>query len=118
MLGIKYQIRIEFRYTVPSSYIDSDTGETIEDKECKRHTISSELIDDLDEAVKRVNDLIANNRWIEQFPGYKGSGISKKFRLERVMLKNNTEIYFEVKTINLMSMAGMEQELLKFKEQE
>lgn len=112
MLDNKYQIVIEFRYTEKTTYVED--GEVMEGSNYKNHKIKSELMDTPEYAITKANELIAVNKWIEQFPGYVGCRLSNKYRLQMFRLKNGTQIFIQIETVKLRTFGGMDKELRKF----
>lgn len=105
---MKYYIEIELRY---DTYTIDEDGD-IESSRYHNPKKTSELFDSEKEAIDFGNSLIKQNLWVEQYPGYVGERLNRKFGSPLVMfgLKNNSKIFIAVRKVE----ESAEQELNDF----
>lgn len=107
----KYYLQIEIRYSIP---IDKSLDEDIYQRTYFNKFIHSNLFDTEKECIDYGNKLISNNRWMEQYPGYKGLEMSQKFKLVAPSLKNGAQIFIKLEKLEIYNFEDMNLELQKF----
>ena len=109
----KYFLQIEIRYSIPEN---EDLPEDAYQQIYFKKYIHSNLFDTEKDCIKYGNEIIQENRWIEQFPGYKGLKLGRRFGdpLVGCRLKNGAQIFIQVKSILIHSFTKANTELQKF----
>lgn len=107
----KYYLQIEIRYSIPR---DESLSEDIYQQTCFNKFIHSDLFDTEKECIDYGNSLISKNRWIEQYPGYKGLKMDQRFKLIAPSLKNGAKIFIKPEKLEIYNFEDMNLELQKF----
>lgn len=107
----KYYLKIEIRYSF-KEYFDTEDYET---KHISK-TINSGLFNTEKECIDYGNEIIKENLWIEQYPGYIGNRLDRKFGRPFIAphLKNGAHIFISVESLNIVDFEGINTELRKF----
>lgn len=107
----KYFLQIEIRWT---EQIERD-GELITSSKSKN--IHSETFDNINECIVYGNKIIDKNKWVEQYPGYVGQRLNIRFGSPLCMfsLKNRSDIFISVCTLNIYDFGDTCHELQQFK---
>ena len=110
-MTIKYYIQIEIRYSIPR---DNNLDENEYQQTGFKKFIHSELFDTLEECISYGNKIIRDNCWVEQYPGYQGLHLSKRFPLVAPSLKNGAQIYMKPEKLEIHDFDELNSELQKF----
>lgn len=84
---MKYYVSVEIRHV----FKDAD-GEINH----KTITKTSVLFDNKSEAITFGNDIIVQNKWIVQYPGYEGQFLNEYSNLVMFVLKNHAQVFIKV----------------------
>jgi len=108
----KYYLQIEIRYTIPK---DNAEGNEYQQLHFTKK-IHSDLFNTEIECVIYGNKIIEANRWMEQYPGYKGLLLKRNYGYPLVApsLKNGAQIFISVLTLNVNDYDTINEELQKF----
>ena len=112
VLKKKYYLQIEIRYSV-SEELDEDVYE----RNYFTKFIHSPLFDNEEACIEHGNEVVSQNRWIEQYPGYKDLKLKRIYGLPLLAprLKNGAQIFISVQTLNIsISLNDINEELQKF----
>jgi len=112
-MELKYYLKIEIRYSIPE---DENLPEDTHQQIYFNKFINSDLFNTEEECINYGNNLIIDNRWIEQYPGYKGLELKRKlgYPLVAPSLKNGAKIFISVRSLKIFNYIDMNLELQKF----
>ena len=109
----KYYLQVEIRYSIPR---DESLDEDDYHQTCFSKFINSDSFNSEKECIAYGNKLIEDNRWMEQYPGYKGLKLTRRygFPLQAPHLRNGAMIFISVLPLNIHNFDDMNTELRKF----
>jgi len=106
----RFYLEIDIRYSHP---------EIVGEDECEKYTTEkfhSHVFDEEKDCIYFGNKIISDNRWMEQYPGYIGLKLERRYGRPLVApsLKNGVQIFISVKSLDILSAGGIEERLRKF----
>lgn len=103
-----YYLKIDIRYSVTTLIEDNEY-----DRNYYNKIIYSDSFETEKECIEYGNKLIENNLWMEQYPGTTGCRLTKRFGrpLVAFLLKNGTQIFISVETLNNLDFQNLNIEL-------
>ena len=109
----RYYLQIEITYSTPKN---EDLDENAYQQSYFTRFINSDLFNTEEECIDYGNKIIDLNRWIEQYPGYKGLKLERRFGYPLVApsLKNGAQIFISVKSLKVFNFEDINLELKKF----